>query len=103
MFSLSGVFEVDLIIIIALAEYPMRMTIIAVSKVLRVVLLFPAIYQITLDIITSTIILSTDEPEIIQIPVKKRAAMARDPFLTLFSEENENLTAKTNSTATRIT
>src|ERR1035437_8316838 len=81
----------------------MRITIIAVSKVLSVVLLFPAIYQMTPDITRSTRILRIAEPEINQIPVKKRAAIAKNPFFTLFADENENLTAKIKRTATRIT
>jgi hypothetical protein len=59
-------------------------------------------YQITPDIIKSASILRTAEPEITHIPVKKRADMANTPFFTLFADENENLTAKTNRTATRI-
>jgi hypothetical protein len=57
----------------------------------------------TPDITRSTRILRIAEPEINQIPVKKRAAIAKNPFFTLFADENENLTAKIKRTATRIT
>jgi hypothetical protein len=103
LFSFKGVPAEDLITIIAFAEYPIRITIIAVSKVLSVVLLFPARYQMTPDIIRSASILRNAEPEITHIPVKKRAPMAKTPFFTLFADENENLTAKINRTTTRIT
>jgi hypothetical protein len=43
-----------------------------------------------------------DEPEITQIPVKKSAAIARIAFFNLSADENEDLTAKINRTATRI-
>ena len=75
----------------------------AVSSVFRVVLLLPAMYQMIPETIRSTRILRMADPEITQIPVKKRAAMAKTPFFILFVDEYENLTAKINRTATRIT
>jgi len=56
--------------------------------VLSMVLLLPARYQTTPDIINSISILRTADPEITQIPVKKRAAMAKAAFFAVFVDEN---------------
>jgi len=80
----------------------MRITIITVSMEFSVALLLSAIYHMTPEIAISAITLRITEPEISQIPVKKRAAIERIPFFTLFPDVNENLTAKIKSTATRI-
>jgi hypothetical protein len=56
-------------------------------------------YQTKPEIARSVRILSTDDPEITQIPVKNKAAIARIPVFTLSPDENENLTAKTKRAA----
>jgi hypothetical protein len=69
---------------------------------LSVTLLFSAIYHMNPETASKTSTLSINEPETSQIPVKKRAAIETIPFLTLFPDVIENLTANIKITATSI-
>ena len=55
-------------------------------------------YQITPDTAISNNILKNAEPETTQIPVKKRAAIAKNAFFVTVAEVNDNLTAIMNRT-----
>jgi hypothetical protein len=95
-----------LIIIIALEEYPIRMTITEVSIVFRTILFFTAINHTNPDTITSINILRNSEPETTHIPVKNSASTARKTvsltFLLLFAELSEDFILKIKNPISRI-